>query len=158
MKNLILIGLLLGLNYSLRSQTCCSGGVPLSSNLGLPASEAKTLQFALTYDLNVLETLKTGRQTLEDNSRSRKTHSGILEVGYGFTDKFSIDGFKSPSWWGHYFVRIISDSWQDERENTSGYIRYFTFAFLDSRKFQNVKLTRAQNSFSSSSIDRSPTE
>lgn len=76
-------------------QTCCSGGVPLSSNLGLPSGEAKTLQFALTYDLNVLETLKTGRQTLEDDSRSRKTHSGILEIGYSFTDKFSIDGFFS---------------------------------------------------------------
>ncbi len=77
------------------SQTCCSGGVPLSSNLGLPAGEAKTIQFALTYDLNVLETLKTGRQTLEDDSRSRKTHSGILEIGYSFTDRFSVDGFFS---------------------------------------------------------------
>ncbi|MEM1121583.1 MAG: transporter [Bacteroidota bacterium] len=76
-------------------QTCCSGGVPLSSNLGLPVSETKTLQLALTYDLNVLETLKTGRQTLEDDARSRKTHSGILEVGYSFSDKFSMDGFFS---------------------------------------------------------------
>lgn len=77
------------------SQTCCSGGVPLSSNLGLPASEKGTLQFALTYDLNVLETLKTGRQTLEDDARSRKTHSGIFEIGYSFTERFSLDGFFS---------------------------------------------------------------
>ncbi len=77
------------------TQTCCSGGVPLSNNLGLPASDAKTLQFALTYDLNVLKTLKTGRETLEDNARDRKTHSGILEVGYSFSNKFSVDGFFS---------------------------------------------------------------
>lgn len=79
----------------LGAQTCCSGGVPLSNNLGLPASDAKTLQFALTYDLNVLRTLKTGRQTLADNARNRKTHSGIFEVGYSFSDKFSADGFFS---------------------------------------------------------------
>lgn len=42
-----------------------------------------------------LETLKTGKQTLEDNSRSRKTHSTIFELGYSFTDKFSVDGFFS---------------------------------------------------------------
>jgi len=100
MKKSILLYFLLniflfGLNFSAEGQTCCSGGVPLSSNLGLPAGEAKTFQLALTYDLNVLETLKTGRQTLEDDSRSRKTHSGILELGYSFTDKISVDGFFS---------------------------------------------------------------
>lgn len=77
------------------SQTCCSGGVPLSSNLGLPAGEKGVLQLALTYDLNILETLKTGRQTLEDDARSRRTHSTIFEVGYSWTDKFSVDGFFS---------------------------------------------------------------
>lgn len=77
------------------AQTCCSGGVPLSSNLGLPVSEANTWQLALTYDLNVLETLKTGRETLEDDARSRKTHSTIFEIGYSFSNKFSVEGFFS---------------------------------------------------------------
>lgn len=89
---------LLFLNFSIQTghtQTCCSGGVPLPNNLGLPASDAGTFQFALTYDLNVLKTLKTGRKTLEDDARNRKTHSGILEVGYSFTNKFSMDGFFS---------------------------------------------------------------
>ncbi len=95
MKKLILLFLLLLLTPLVYSQTCCSGGVPLSSNLGLPVGEAKTFQLAMTYDLNVLETLKTGSQRLADDSRSRKTHSGIFEVGYSFTDKFSIDGFFS---------------------------------------------------------------
>jgi len=76
-------------------QTCCSGGVPLSSNLGLPVGEKGVLQLALTYDLNVLETLKTGRQTLEDDARSRRTHSTIFEMGYSWSDRFSVDGFFS---------------------------------------------------------------
>ncbi len=74
-------------------QTCCSGGVPLSSNLGLPAGEKGALQLAFTYDLNILETLKTGRQTLADDARSRRTHSTIFEIGYSWSERFSVDGF-----------------------------------------------------------------
>ncbi len=95
MKKLFLSLFLSSFNFLAYGQTCCSGGVPLSSNLGLPTGEAKTFQMALTYDLNVLETLKTGKQTLEDDSRSRKTHATILELGYSFTDNFSVDGFFS---------------------------------------------------------------
>ena len=75
------------------AQTCCSGGVPLSGNLGLPASASGTVQLSLTYDLNVLETLKSGRRTLEDDSRSRRTHSWLLEGSYTFSDRFSVDAF-----------------------------------------------------------------
>ena len=77
------------------AQTCCSGGVPVASNLGLPPSEKGAIQLSLGYDLNVLETLKTGRETLEDDSRSRKTHTGLLEIGYAFSNKFSVDAFLS---------------------------------------------------------------
>lgn len=83
------------LSQTVYGQTCCSGGVPLSSNLGLPAGEKGALQLALTYDLNILETLKTGRQTLEDDARSRRTHSTIFEIGYSWSKKFSVDGFFS---------------------------------------------------------------
>jgi len=79
----------------LAAQTCCSGGVPLSSNLGLPPSEGQTLQATLSYDLNVMETLKAGTTVLDDDSRSRRTHSVLLEIGYSFNDRFSIDGFFS---------------------------------------------------------------
>jgi len=80
---------------SMAAQTCCSGGVPVASNLGLPPSEKGAIQLSLGYDLNVLETLKTGRETLEDDSRSRKTHTGLLEIGYAFSNKFSVDAFLS---------------------------------------------------------------
>lgn len=81
----------------LPAQTCCSGGVPLSSNLGLPAGIKNTLQVNLSYDLNVLKTLKSSTQVLKDdlNSRKRTTHSGMLQLGYSFTDRFAVDAFFS---------------------------------------------------------------
>lgn len=77
------------------AQTCCSGGVPLSGNLGLPSSDKNSWQFTLNYDFNVLNTLKFEDKILEDGTRKRTTHSALLEVGYTFSDKFSLDGFFS---------------------------------------------------------------
>lgn len=82
-------------NFSSFGQTCCSGGVPVSSNLGLPASESQVLQFNLSYDLNVLKTLKSGADKLDDRSRDRKTHSVLLELGYSLTSRISVDAFFS---------------------------------------------------------------
>lgn len=74
---------------------CCSGGVPMSGNIGLPSSEKGTWQFTANYDLNVLETLKAGTQTLDDRSRRRETHAALLEAGYTLSDKWSVDLFLS---------------------------------------------------------------
>ncbi len=97
-------------------QTCCSGGVPLSSNLGLPPSEAKTLQLTMSYDLNVLETLKTGTTVLDDDSRTRKTISYLAGIGYTFNSRFSVDVLFS-------FVRqerIINQFGQEDFDFTEG--------------------------------------
>lgn len=80
------------------AQTCCSGGVPLSSNLGLPDAVAGNLQFTISYDLNALNTLKNGTTVLRDNSgtdRERLTHSLLFELGYSFSNRFSLDLFFS---------------------------------------------------------------
>lgn len=74
------------------AQTCCSGGVPISTNLGLPPSLKGTWQFALTYDLNTLNTLKEGTTVIEDNARLRRTHSLILSAGYSVSDRFAMEG------------------------------------------------------------------
>ena len=74
---------------------CCSGGVPLSGNLGLPAGSKGTFQFSVSYDLNVLRTFKTGTEKLDERDRQRVTHSALVEVGYGFTDRIGLDGFFS---------------------------------------------------------------
>ena len=77
------------------SQTCCSGGVPVSSNLGMPNADSKTLQLNLSYDLNNLNTLKTEREIIDDQTRKRTTQSILLEVGYSLTDRLSVDAFFS---------------------------------------------------------------
>ena len=83
--------LLLIFNHYSYSQTCCSGGVPLSANLGLPASEKGSWQFSLSYDYNQLKTLKSGNVELEDGLRERLTQSVLFETGYTFSKRFSLD-------------------------------------------------------------------
>ncbi len=78
-----------------RGQACCSGGVPISANLGLPPQAGQTLQLNFAYDLNVLETLKEGRTVIEDHSRRRQTHSALLQAGYSFSERWAVDALFS---------------------------------------------------------------
>ena len=73
------------------SQTCCSGGVPLSGNIGFTGAEAGTLQAELSYDLNYLETLKDGSEVYQGNSRRRITQSLLLKSGYSITRWLAVD-------------------------------------------------------------------
>ena len=84
--------ILIILPFQLMGQ-CCSGGVPMSNNIGLPTAEKGFLQVNLNYDWNNLTTLKQETFTLQDNSRQRATHSLLLEIGYSITDKLSVDLF-----------------------------------------------------------------
>lgn len=74
---------------------CCSGGVPLSSSVGLPPTEEGSLQLNLNYSWNHLDRLKSGSNLLNDHLRKRDTHSLIVESGYTFSSKFSLDFFGS---------------------------------------------------------------
>lgn len=78
--------------FTINAQTCCSGGIPLSNNLGLPNLEKGSLQFGLHYDYNNLNTLNSGSERLDDDSRLRITHSILLNSGYSITDNLSIEG------------------------------------------------------------------
>jgi hypothetical protein len=69
--------------------------VPISNNLGLPLSDAKTIQLSLSYDLNKLNTLKEGNKKLDDDSRRRLTHSVLFQSGYVFNKKWSAELFMS---------------------------------------------------------------
>ncbi len=91
MKKLVSILILLNLSLA-KSQTCCSGGIPLSNNVGLSNQEKGTLQLSLNYDYNNLNTLNNGSETLDDNSRLRITHSVLLNVDYAITDHLSVEG------------------------------------------------------------------
>jgi len=76
---------------SVYSQTCCSGGIPLSNNLGLANPGKHILQFSVNYDFNNLNTLKAGSRTLDDSARKRITHSILFNTSYSFTNNFSIE-------------------------------------------------------------------
>lgn len=80
---------------TLRAQACCSGGVPISSNLGLGAGGSGTLQFQLTYDNNTLKDLLANDQRLDDDRRTRHTRSLILESSYDLNEAFSVSSLFS---------------------------------------------------------------
>ncbi len=76
-------------------QTCCSGGVPISGNLGLPPNDIGIWQMSLGYDINVLKTLKESSGTLQDKSRERTTQSVLFQTGYSISNRWSLDLFMS---------------------------------------------------------------
>ena len=76
----------------IKSQTCCSGGIPLSNNIGLAILEKGTTQIGVSYDYNNLNTLNNGSEKLDDNSRLRITHAVLMNVSYAISDKFSLEG------------------------------------------------------------------
>ncbi len=71
-------------------QACCSGGVPLGGSLGLGTADNKSVQFLFTYDYNLLNDLIDRSELLKDDTRSRTTHSAMLEVNYGLSSRFSL--------------------------------------------------------------------
>ena len=89
LKSLLLLVSVLFIS-SVNGQTCCSGGIPLSNNLGLENQGKGFFQIGINYDFNNLNTLNSGTQKLNDNSRKRITHSILLNSGYSFSDRFSV--------------------------------------------------------------------
>ena len=77
------------------SQTCCSGGVPLSGNIGFEGASKGTLQMEVSYDLNYLATLKTGSEIYEDGTRQRTTQSLLIKSGYSITNWLAFDALFS---------------------------------------------------------------
>ncbi len=95
MPKLIWCLALLGCSWGIYGQSCCSGGVPLSNNLGMPGAEAGVLQFSLSYDYNNLNTLRAGWQRLDDKSRERNTHSALLNWSISLSNKIAVEGIFS---------------------------------------------------------------
>lgn len=73
------------------AQTCCSGGVPLSNNLGLPNEGKGSFIMGLNYDYNHLNTLNAGTERLDDDSRLRNTNSILLNAGYAINERLSVE-------------------------------------------------------------------
>lgn len=81
-------------SWSVRAQ-CCSGGVPMSGNVGLPATDAGVWQFAINYDVNHIRTLQDNQKTLTDRSRERLTKSWLFQGGYSLSQRWAVDAFLS---------------------------------------------------------------
>ena len=90
-SKIILIYLLVFSSYSY-AQTCCSGGIPLSNNIGLPTLDKGSFQLGINYDYNNLKTLNFESNKLDDDSRLRITHSVLLNLNYSITNNFSVEG------------------------------------------------------------------
>lgn len=84
--------LLFPLGYFVDAQTCCSGGIPLSNNIGMAILEKGTTQIGVSYDYNNLNTLNNGSEKLDDDARLRITHSVLVNASYAITDHFSVEG------------------------------------------------------------------
>lgn len=116
MIRILLFTLFVGIGQLVNSQTCCSGGVPLSNNLGLPNEGKNSLIIGLNYDYNNLNTLNAGSDKLDDDSRLRITNSVLLNAGYAFTDKLSIESLFT---WVNQ-TRTISQFGNESFSETSG--------------------------------------
>ncbi len=101
---------------SIYSQTCCSGGIPISNNIGIENIGKNSFQISLSYDFNNLNTLNAGSEELNDNSRKRTTHSVLLNASYAFTDKLS---FETLLTWVNQ-RRIISQFGNVDTQATNG--------------------------------------
>nr|WP_299387771.1 transporter [Allomuricauda sp.] len=98
------------------AQTCCSGGVPLSNNLGLPNEGKGVFILGLSYDYNNLNTLNAGSDKLDDDSRLRITNSVLASFGYAFSDRFSAEVLLT---WVNQ-LRTISQFGNETDTETSG--------------------------------------
>jgi hypothetical protein len=112
----VLIFLFFIIISSTYSQTCCSGGVPLSNNIGLQNEKKGTWVFGLSYDYNNLNTLNSGDLKLDDNARLRVTNSILLNIGYSLTDRLS---FETLLTWVNQ-KRTISQFGNDNLTETKG--------------------------------------
>ena len=101
---------------SVYSQTCCSGGIPLSNNLGLENLGKGSLQFGVNYDFNNLNTLNSGTENLNDNSRKRITHSILFNTSYSITDRLSVEALLT---WVNQ-RRIINQFRNTDLQQTNG--------------------------------------
>lgn len=98
------------------SQTCCSGGIPLSNSIGITSGIKGVLQIGVQYDYNNLNTLNFESQKLNDNSRLRITHSILINTDYAISDKFSVEGLFT---WVNQ-RRLISQFGNENLDVTSG--------------------------------------
>lgn len=88
----MLIVLLFTVSAELNGQTCCSGGTPLTGNLGIQRIESNSIYFQVAYDYNFLNDLYSSSQLLNDKTRERLTQTVLFQLIYPFSERISVNG------------------------------------------------------------------
>jgi len=110
------------------AQTCCSGGVPVSSNLGFNQGDKGLLQLTLSTDFNKLTSLYEGSTNLSDELRTRTTQSYIVRGAYNVTNRFGIEAFAPVV---RQTRNILTNAGEDDFESTFGLGDPILLLFLD---------------------------
>jgi len=71
------------------SQACCSGGTPLTAQMGMQFLEKKTVLFSTAYDYNFLDKEFSGNSESGINNRSRISQTLLFRVQWAFSEKWS---------------------------------------------------------------------
>ncbi len=90
MKTVLFINIIIFFTVKAFSQACCSAGTPMLGSLETSTTRMNNLQFSFTYDYNTLQSVREGSKKIADNTRERITHSALLEITYGLTNKISL--------------------------------------------------------------------
>ena len=132
MRSLILLIIILFVGKPANSQTCCSGGVPLSNNIGLPILEKGILQIGVSYDYNNLNTLNEGSKKLDDRNRLRITHSLLVNFGYSITNNLSVEALVP---WVNQRRRILTNNTLSKSSGIGDAILLTRYKLLDNNNW-----------------------
>ena len=127
---LLLIALFTGKETN--AQTCCSGGVPLSNNIGLPILEKGIMQVGVSYDYNNLNTLNEGSKELDDRNRLRVTHSVLVNLGYSITNNLSVEALLP---WVNQRRRILTNNALGQSSGIGDAILLTRYKLLDKKNW-----------------------
>ncbi len=79
------------LPYDVMGQACCSGGVPISNQIGVRPADKHQLTIRGTYDGNFLNSFYNGSDKLDDTNVKRFSQTIFLQGIYGISERLSIN-------------------------------------------------------------------
>ncbi|MGZ2369442.1 transporter [Ancylomarina sp. YFZ004] len=113
----LILFLLLDIQTKLFAQACCTGGAPITTNLGIQSYSEKQLTIDLSYDYNSLRDLYAASQNLHDSRRTRQIKSLFLRTSFALNDKWSFSVIL-PYLWQEQLVR---SDFGRSNQNTEGF-------------------------------------
>lgn len=72
------------------SQTCCTGGAPITGSFKINVTEPKSFHLRFTYDYNKIEDIYSGKDELDNGYLARTTRTFFVQADYALSSKFSM--------------------------------------------------------------------